>query len=144
MKSSRRQSQRSSGRVLAFFALAVLPPAALSACGSLFNKDADAGADAAAVALVALDAVAPLVSADPVGSAPLASAARAPVVVVRTDAGTKKFDGGVLVDAGARVVVVDSGIPRPVPNPIPSGMKVPGLPSGFRIPSGIPSRWLPR
>ena len=142
MKSSRRQSQRSSGRVLAFFALAVLPPAALSACGSLFNKDADAGADAAAVA--ALDAVAPLISAAPVGSAPLASAARAPVVVVRTDAGTKKFDGGVLVDAGAVVVVVDSGIPRPVPSPKPSGMKVPGLPSGFRIPSGIPSSWLPR
>lgn len=138
MTSKLRQPQRNSGRVLAFLALAVLPPAVLSACGSLFNKDVDAGADAA---VEVVDA-APVVEAEPVESAPLASTVPTPVVVVRTDAGAKKVDAGTVADAAAPAAVVDAGIP--IPRPVPSGLKVPGLPSGFKIPSGIPSRFLPR
>jgi hypothetical protein len=132
MKTSGTQSQRKSGRVLVFLALAVFPPAILTACGSLFHKDVDAGADAA---IVEIDA-APVVSVEPIESAPLASVV--PVPVYRTDAGVKHVDAGI-VDAAAPVVVLDSGIPRP----LPSGMKIPTIPSGMRIPSGFPSRFLP-
>ena len=128
---------------LAFFVLAVFPPAILTACGNLFGKaDADAGADAA-VAVVFVDAeAAPAPSAEESAAvAPLGSAAPAPakVVVVTKDGGTKIVDAGSVPD-GATVVVVDAGkIPVPVP---PASWKLPsGLPSSLgslKIPSGWP------
>lgn len=129
-----------SQRVLAFLVLAVFPPAVLMACGGLFGKDADAGADAAVVVSAEpTPSVAPVeTAAEP---AAVESAAPAKVVVVNRDGGTK------VVDAGS--AVVDAGkIPTPnpdagkIPNPIPGGLKIPsGFPSSFgslKIPSGFP------
>jgi len=126
---------------LAFFVLAVFPPAILTACGNLFGKaDADAGADAAvAVGFVDAEAAPAPVAEETAAVAPLGSAAPAKVVVVTKDGGTKIVDAGSVPD-GATVVVVDGGkIPVPVP---PSSWKLPsGLPSSLgslKIPSGWP------
>lgn len=138
MKSLLRPSPRRSGRVLAFLALGVFPPAILSGCDKLFHKDVDAGVDAAAEVVVE-DAAVEIPAAEPVES--VEPPKTTPGLLVRGDAGAKHLDAG-LHDAAVPVPpVIDAG---KIPTPIPSGMRLPAIPSGLRIPSGFPSRFLPR